>query len=62
MKIVSLIPARGGSKSIPLKNLVLINNRPMISYAIDAAINCKEINEVYVSTDHLDISNYSKKN
>lgn len=51
MKIVAIIPVRGGSKSIPLKNIKLINGRPLVYWTIDAAINCKWIDEVYVSTD-----------
>ncbi|AEM73709.1 acylneuraminate cytidylyltransferase [Caldicellulosiruptor acetigenus] len=50
-KIIAFIPARGGSKSIPLKNIKLLNNRPLIYYALDAAVGCKYIKSVYVSTD-----------
>jgi N-acylneuraminate cytidylyltransferase len=49
--IVALIPARGGSKSIPLKNIKDINGRPLIYWAIDAAINSRYVEKVYVSTD-----------
>lgn len=51
-KIVSLIPCRGNSKSIPLKNIYPINNHPLVKYSIDASLNCKEINETWVSTDN----------
>lgn len=49
--IVAIIPARGGSKSIPLKNIKPINGRPLIYWSIDAAIDCEYIDTVYVSTD-----------
>lgn len=52
LKMVAIIPARGGSKSIPLKNIKLINGKPLIYWSIDAAINCIYIDEVYVSTDN----------
>lgn len=51
MKI--LIPARGGSKRIPRKNLVDFNNRPLIAHVIETALEVTD--EVYVSTDSLEI-------
>ena len=43
MKILSIIPARGGSKGIKLKNLIKLNNIPLITYTIKASINSKKI-------------------
>lgn len=64
MGTVAIIPVRGGSKSIPLKNIKLINGRPLVYWVIEAAINCKWIDNVYVSTDSDDIrrcvANYDK--
>lgn len=51
MNIIAFIPARGGSKGIPGKNLRLLNGKPLISYAIDAAKASKYINRIIVSTD-----------
>ncbi len=51
MKIVSLIPARGGSKGIPMKNIVLLNGRPLISYVLQASLKSR-VNETWVSTDN----------
>lgn len=51
MKIISVIPARGGSKGIPRKNMRLMHGKPLISYAIENALNCDLINEVVVSSD-----------
>lgn len=61
MKVVSIIPVRGGSKSIPLKNIKPINNRPLVYWTIDAAVNCKWIDEVYVSTDSEEIRDIVKQ-
>lgn len=48
---VAFIPVRGGSKSIPLKNIKPINGRPLVYWVIDAAVGCAGIDKVYVSTD-----------
>lgn len=50
MKVVSVIPARGGSKGIPLKNLVDIKGKPLIWYSINASLN-SDVDETWVSTD-----------
>lgn len=50
-KNVAFIPARGGSKSIPLKNIKNIAGKPLIRWVIDAAVNSEIIDKVYVSTD-----------
>lgn len=48
---VAFIPVRGGSKSIPLKNIKLINGRPLVYWTVKAACGCKYIDKVYVATD-----------
>lgn len=50
-KVVAHIPARGGSKRVPAKNLRYIAGKPLIAYAIAAARECKGLDEVYVNTD-----------
>ena len=60
MKILSIIPARGGSKGIPLKNLVLLNKKPLLSYTVHASMNSK-INRTIVSTDDKRIASYARK-
>ena len=55
MKIVSLIPARGGSKEIPDKNIVNLNGKPLIYYTIQASKN-SSIDETWVSTNSSKIS------
>ena len=54
-KIVGLIPARGGSKGIPRKNLAAIHGRPLIDYSIQHALGSKRIDRVVVSTDDPEI-------
>lgn len=51
MNNVALIPVRGGSKSIPLKNIKKICGKPLVYWTIKAACECKYIDIVYVSTD-----------
>ena len=41
MEILSIIPARGGSKGIPRKNIRLINGKPLIAYSIEASLKSK---------------------
>lgn len=48
---VAFIPVRGGSKSIPLKNIRNINGKPLVYWAIKAACGCDFIDKIYVSTD-----------
>lgn len=55
-KVLALIPARGGSKSIPKKNIVELYGKPLISWSIEAAINTPEIDKVIVSTDSNEIA------
>ena len=55
MKILYLIPARGGSKGIPHKNIKLLNGKPLIYYTIDAARGVTDDKDICVSTDGQDI-------
>jgi len=52
---IAYIPARGGSKSIPLKNIKPIAGKPLIFWAAKAACECKDIDTVFVSTDSAEI-------
>lgn len=51
MKTIAFIPVRGGSKSIPLKNVKLFCGKPLVCWNIEALENCKEIDEIIVATD-----------
>ena len=48
---VAFIPVRGGSKSIPLKNIKPINGKPLVYWTVKAAVDCPEIDKVYVATE-----------
>ena len=58
-KIVSIIPARGGSKGHPGKNIKIINGKPLIAHTIEYSLSCKFINRTFVSTDDGQIKNIS---
>ena len=51
MKVLGIIPARGGSKGVPQKNIRLIHGKPLISYTIALAESCKSFMDYIVSTD-----------
>ena len=57
--IIAIIPARGGSKGVPQKNIRKFNGKPLIAHSIEYAQACKLINSVYVSTDDEKISEIS---
>lgn len=57
--VVALIPARGGSKGLPGKNIKLLAGKPLIAYTIEAAKNSRLVNRVIVSTDSEDIKRVS---
>jgi len=57
---IAIIPARGGSKSIPRKNLQNLVGFPLIAYSIDCAIRSNLVDEVYVSTDDVEIADISR--
>ena len=55
-KLVALIPARGGSRSIPLKNIKPFCGRPLIHWVLEAALKSQSISEVVVTTDSEEIA------
>lgn len=54
--MIAIIPARGGSKRLPRKNIKLLDGKPLIAYTIEAALKCKSIDKVIVTTDDEEIS------
>ncbi|MCL2461272.1 MAG: acylneuraminate cytidylyltransferase, partial [Defluviitaleaceae bacterium] len=56
VKYAAFIPARGGSKSIRLKNIREMCGRPMIYWVLDAASACAGIEKIYVATDSPEIA------
>jgi len=61
MKILAIIPARGGSKGIPRKNVRLIAGRPLIAYSIEAGKNARLVSRMVVSTDDDEIARVGKE-
>ena len=61
MRTVCIIPARGGSKRIPGKNIRLFHGIPIIMYSIDAAQRARIFDEIYVSTDDSEIERLACK-
>ncbi len=61
MKNLAIIPARGGSKRIPGKNIKHFLGKPIIAYSIEAALSCGLFDEVMVSTDSDEIAEVAKK-
>jgi len=57
--ILTIIPARGGSKGIPRKNIRLLSGKPLIAYTIEAALKSQSVDRLVVSTDDKEIANIS---
>lgn len=60
-KALAVIPARGGSKGLPRKNIRNLCGKPLIAYTIEAALASKVFDTVMVSTDDAEIAEVSKK-
>lgn len=54
-KIIAVIPARGGSKGVPRKNIRIVHGKPLIAYTIESALRSRYIDRVIVSTDDEEI-------
>lgn len=60
MRIVTVIPARSGSKSIPKKNIRHLNGKPLLAYSIEYSLKCELIDKTIVSTDSEEIGQIAK--
>jgi pseudaminic acid cytidylyltransferase len=60
LRLIAIIPARGGSKRIPKKNIKEFNQRPMLSFAIEAVKKSKIFSEIIVSTDSSEVKAVSE--
>lgn len=56
MNVLGVVPARGGSKAIPRKNLQLVGGRPLLAYTADAARDSRRLTRVVLSTDDPEIA------
>jgi len=61
MRILAIIPARGGSKGVPGKNIRLLNGKPLLAYTAEIALQSKYLTEVIVSTEDEQIIEVAKK-
>ena len=60
MDVLALIPARGGSKGIPRKNVRLLAGKPLLGYTVEAALSTPAIDRVVVSTDDVEIADVAQ--
>lgn len=60
-KIVCIIPARGGSKGIPKKNIIELGGKPLLVHSIEIAQKCDAIQDIYVSSDSNEILSIAEK-
>ena len=60
-KILAVIPARGGSKGVPRKNIIEVGGHPLIKYTIDCGKNSKYLDRVVVSTEDLSIKRIAEE-
>ena len=61
MEVLAIIPARGGSKSIPRKNIKLMAGRPLIAYSIAAGLAAEQVTRLVVSTDDEEIAALARR-
>lgn len=61
LKNIALIPARGGSKRIPKKNIIEFSGKPMIAWTIEAALKSKKFEKIVVSTDDPEIADVAQQ-
>lgn len=59
-RILAIIPARGGSKGIPKKNIIDILNKPLLHYSIKSAKESKYLDKIIISTDDKEIAEVAK--
>jgi CMP-N-acetylneuraminic acid synthetase len=60
-KIIAIIPARGGSKGLPGKNIISLGGKPLIAYSIETAKKSKLIEVVFVTTDDEEIADVARE-
>ncbi|MBI3074751.1 MAG: acylneuraminate cytidylyltransferase family protein [Parcubacteria group bacterium] len=59
--VLCVIPARGGSKGVPRKNIKLLNGKPLIAYTIEAVLGSGAVDKLVVSTDDAEIVNVAER-
>ena len=61
MRVLGLIPARGGSKGIPHKNIRLLNGKPLLQYTAEAALQARSLSNVILTTDDEQIATVGRE-
>jgi CMP-N,N'-diacetyllegionaminic acid synthase len=61
ISVTAIIPARGGSKGIPKKNIIELGGKPLIAYSIEDSLNCSKIQRTIVSTDDPEIAKVARQ-
>lgn len=61
IELLAVIPARGGSKGVPGKNLRLLGGKPLIAHQIEAAQKASSVDEIIVSTDHEGVADAARE-
>jgi CMP-N-acetylneuraminic acid synthetase len=61
MKVLGIIPARGGSKGVPGKNIKILGNKPLLQYTAEAALKSSLLTDIIISTDNEDIAVIARK-
>jgi CMP-N-acetylneuraminic acid synthetase len=60
-RVLGIVPARGGSKGVPRKNIKILSGKPLIAYTIEEALKSKYIDRLIVSTDDIEIAEIAKQ-
>ncbi|WP_418113761.1 acylneuraminate cytidylyltransferase family protein [Vibrio scophthalmi] len=60
-KVIAIIPARGGSKRLPRKNILPLGGKPLIGWTIEAAQNSVYVDEIFISTDDQEIADIASQ-
>lgn len=61
LKAIAIVPARGGSKSVKLKNLAPLAGRPLIDHCLTTCVSCSQIGGVFVSTENGEIAEHCRE-
>jgi len=61
MKVLGIVPARGGSKGVPRKNIRLLHGKPLLAYTAEAALGCPRLSRVILSTEDNEIAEVGRQ-
>lgn len=61
MRVLGIVPARGGSKGVPRKNIQLVNGKPLLQYTAEAALQTKRLSRVILTTDDEEIADIGRR-